>query len=105
MQYESNIADAFSEWLVGGRAAATGFKVDQAIKTRFKELLIPASEMSIEIILKRAGIEEEKAEEILDGLLGEYISVLIDVHTTKSLQRRFPTRRAFTLGLKQKYFT
>jgi hypothetical protein len=93
MQYESNIADAFSEWLVGDRAAATGFKVDQAIKTQFcrehKELLIPASEMSIEIILKRAGIEEEKAEEILDGLLGEYMSVLIDVYTTKAFKDGF----------------
>ncbi|MGD0621466.1 MAG: hypothetical protein ABSA82_03235 [Thermacetogeniaceae bacterium] len=93
MEYEDKIGDAFSEWLVGDRSAATGFKIDQAAKTRFglehKELLMPVAEVGFVSLLERAGIEEKKAEEIMEGLLGEYIFVLIDEYTIKAFKDGF----------------
>ncbi len=93
MQYDGKIGDAFTEWLLGDRSAATGLKIEQAAKTRFalnhNELFKPINEVGIEDILKRAGIEEKKATDIHEGLLGDYISILIDEHSMKAFEDGF----------------
>jgi hypothetical protein len=45
MRCEGKIGDAFSKWLLYDRSEATGFKIEQAAKTRFamehREPLMP----------------------------------------------------------------
>jgi hypothetical protein len=92
MQYDGKIGDAFREWL-GYRSGATGFKTEQAAKTRFalehQDLFIPVDEVGTENILERAGIAGKKAVEISEGLLQEYINVLIDEYSMKAFEDGF----------------